>query len=122
MLAQETLDAVFIVTGYNPLGRPLYPAIAMDCLAAGCHVWMEKPPAASCAEIKRLQQAAAWADRQVMVGFKKMFFPLRLKFKDKAPALTLPQTVLLLRAVLPKPHFDAQLALGIVLYRQRPPA
>jgi predicted dehydrogenase len=47
MLAQETLDAVFIVTGYDPLGRPLYPAIAMDCLAAGCHVWMEKPPAAS---------------------------------------------------------------------------
>jgi predicted dehydrogenase len=79
MLAQETLDAVFIVTGYDPLGRPLYPRIAMDCLAAGCHVWMEKPPAASCAEIERLQQAATQADRQVMVGFKKMFFPANEK-------------------------------------------
>ena len=44
---------------------------------------------------------------------------LRLKFKDKAPALTLPQTILLLRAILPKPNFDAQLALDIVHYRQR---
>lgn len=79
MLAQETLDAVLIVTGYDPLGRPLYPKIALDCLAAGCHVWMEKPPAASCAEIEQLQRAATQASRNVMVGFKKMFFPANEK-------------------------------------------
>ena len=43
----------------------------------------------------------------------------RLSLGDKAPALTLPQTVLLLRAVLPKPDLDEQLALDIVRYRQR---
>jgi hypothetical protein len=44
---------------------------------------------------------------------------LKLRLKDEAPALTLPQTVLLLKAVLPKPDFDAHLALDIVHYRQR---
>ena len=49
------------------------------------------------------------------------FLLMRLKrrLKDNAPALTLPQTVLLLRSVLPKPDFDAALALDIVRYRQR---
>lgn len=49
------------------------------------------------------------------------FFLVRLKrrLSDKAPALTLPQTVLLLQAVLPKPALDAQLALDIIRYRQR---
>jgi len=43
----------------------------------------------------------------------------RLHLADKAPALTLPQTVLLLRSVLPLPVFDEQLALDIIRYRQR---
>ena len=49
------------------------------------------------------------------------FFLVRLKLTlhDDAPALTLPQTVLLLRAILPNPAFDPQLALDIVGYRQR---
>jgi SRSO17 transposase len=44
---------------------------------------------------------------------------LRLKLKEEAPALTLPQTILLLQSILPLPNFDATLALDIVLYRQR---
>jgi hypothetical protein len=44
---------------------------------------------------------------------------LQLRLGDKAPALTLPQAVLLLQAILPKPDFDAHLALNIVRYRQR---
>ena len=42
----------------TPAGRT-YPRLAVDCLEAGRHVWMEKPPAASCAEIERMQAAAA---------------------------------------------------------------
>jgi predicted dehydrogenase len=81
MLRQEDLDAVFIVTGYDPQGRPLYPAMAIDCLKAGCHVWMEKPPAASCADIEQIQAVATQAGRQVQVGLKKMFFPANEKAK-----------------------------------------
>lgn len=44
---------------------------------------------------------------------------LKLRLNDEAPALTLPQAVLLLKAVLPKPDFDAHLALDIVRYQQR---
>ena len=79
MLEKEQLDAVFIVTGYDKTGRPLYPPIAADCLKAGCHVWMEKPPAATCKELEDLQKAAASAGRNVMVGMKKMFFPANEK-------------------------------------------
>jgi predicted dehydrogenase len=75
MLDEADLDAVLIVTNYDERGRPRYPALAADCLQAGCHVWIEKPPAASCAELEGLQQVAHEAGRHVMVGFKKMFYP-----------------------------------------------
>jgi predicted dehydrogenase len=70
------------VTGYGPDGRPLYPDLACDCLAAGRHVWIEKPPAGSCAEIEQMQRAAEAAGRHVMVGLKKMFFPANEKAKE----------------------------------------
>jgi predicted dehydrogenase len=79
MLAREQLDAVFVVVGYDPDGRPLYPGIAVDCLDAGVHVWIEKPPAASCAEIHTMQQAAERNGKNVVVGLKKMFFPANEK-------------------------------------------
>jgi predicted dehydrogenase len=82
MLEQEDLDAVFIVTGYDAQGRPLYPRMAVDCLRSGCHVWIEKPPAASCAEIEQMQNAAETAGRHVVVGLKKMFFPVNEKAKE----------------------------------------
>jgi hypothetical protein len=44
---------------------------------------------------------------------------LRVQFKDTAPALTLYQVRLLLKAVLPKPVFDAAAALHRVLYYQK---
>jgi predicted dehydrogenase len=82
MLSREALDAVFIVTGYDAQGRPLYPPIATDALRAGVHAWIEKPPAASAAEIRALQQTSAETGRFVMVGFKKMFFPANVKAKS----------------------------------------
>ncbi len=82
MLDKEELDAVFVVTGYDERGRPLYPRIAADCLEAGVHVWIEKPPAASCEEVEAMRRAAEKAKRNVMVGFKKMFFPANEKAKE----------------------------------------
>ncbi len=82
MLAREDLDAVFICTGYDQRGRPTYPALACDCLQAGRHVWIEKPPAASSADVERMQAAARRADRVVGVGLKKMFMPANEKAKE----------------------------------------
>jgi predicted dehydrogenase len=84
MLKDQEIEAVFIVTGYDDLGRPLYPKIAIDCLAAGKHVWMEKPPAQSTKEIEEIQAAAAKVGKNVMVGLKKMFFPANEKAKELA--------------------------------------
>ncbi len=43
----------------------------------------------------------------------------QLLFKPDAPALTLPQIILLLKAVLPKPDFDPDYALELLRYKQQ---
>jgi len=75
MLADPGIAAVFIVTNYDEHGHPRATALALAAVRAGKHVWMEKPPAASVAELVELRQAALAAGRTVLVGFKKMFTP-----------------------------------------------
>lgn len=82
MLEREDLDAVFVVTNYDAKGRPRYPDLAVDCLESGRHVWIEKPPAATVADIERMQAAATRSGRQVGVGLKKMFFPANAKARE----------------------------------------
>jgi len=84
MLDKERLDAVLVVTGYDVKGRPLYPPIACGCLERGVHVWMEKPPADTTADVDRMRAAARAAGRNVMVGFKKMFVPANVKARELA--------------------------------------
>jgi predicted dehydrogenase len=101
MIEAEELDAVVMVTGYDERGRPTYPTIARDCLEAGCHVWMEKPPAATSAELEQLQGIVHRTGLKVMVGLKKMFFPANEKAK----------------ALMTHPHFG-QPALALLQYPQ----
>jgi len=82
MLEKEDLDAVFIVTGYDQNLRPVYPALAKDCIERGCHVFTEKPPAATSEELVSLKKLADANKKEVMVGFKKMFFPANEKAKQ----------------------------------------
>ena len=82
MLAAETPDVVFIVTSYHPDGRVQATDLAQDVLAAGAHVWMEKPTAASMAEVRDLEAASERHGRFVMTGLKKMFFPTIEKLKS----------------------------------------
>jgi predicted dehydrogenase len=82
MLKREDLDVVFIVTNVDENGRPRYPNLAIDCLRAGAHVWIEKPPASSSGEIREMIRASSEAKLHVGVGFKKMFFPANVKAKE----------------------------------------
>ncbi|MYB77689.1 MAG: Gfo/Idh/MocA family oxidoreductase, partial [Chloroflexi bacterium] len=75
MLAQEELDAVFVVLNHDAQGRPQYAPVAIDVLRAGRHVWIEKPPASTLAEIEQMQEARDTTQRFVQVGFKKPFYP-----------------------------------------------
>ncbi|MEV0291356.1 Gfo/Idh/MocA family oxidoreductase [Kribbella sp. NPDC050820] len=81
MLKTEQPDAVFIVTSYTPEGDVQATALAENCLRAGAHVWMEKPTAASIAQLDRLQMAADETGRIVMTGLKKIFTPAMEKVK-----------------------------------------
>jgi predicted dehydrogenase len=82
MLAVEKPNAVFIVTNYDEQGRPRATQLAIDALNAGSHVWMEKPTAASVADVDRLIAASERTGRYVMTGLKKTFFPSIVKAKE----------------------------------------
>jgi predicted dehydrogenase len=82
MLAREHLDVVFIVTNVDENGRPRYPKLVIDCLRAGVHVWIEKPPSSSSSEIREMMRVSSETERHVAVGFKKMFFPANVKAKE----------------------------------------
>jgi predicted dehydrogenase len=82
MLAEKKPDAVFIVTNYDEQGRPRATQLAIDALNAGSHVWMEKPTAASVADVDRLIEASERNGRYVMTGLKKTFFPSIVKAKE----------------------------------------
>jgi len=82
MLRREDLDVVFIVTNVDENGRPRYPKLAIDCLRAGAHVWIEKPPASSSGEVREMIRVSSETKRHIGVGFKKMFFPANAKAKE----------------------------------------
>jgi SRSO17 transposase len=61
-----------------------------------------------------------WHHHMLLVSLAHHFLVrLRVRFKDKAPALTLYQVRLLLSSVLPNPVFDAAAALRMVQYYQK---
>jgi predicted dehydrogenase len=82
MLAREKPEVVFIVTSYDDEGRPQATRLALDALAAGCHVWMEKPTAASVGEVEELIETSRRTGRFVMTGLKKTFFPSIVKARE----------------------------------------
>ncbi len=82
MLSIEDLDCVFVVTNYDDRGRPRFPTIAIDAMRAGCHAWIEKPPAADLAEIEAMMTVERETGKFVQVGFKKMFTPANEKARE----------------------------------------
>jgi predicted dehydrogenase len=82
MLASERPEVVFIVTNYTEDGHVRATALARDCAEAGAHVWMEKPTAATRAEVEDLIDVSSRTGRTIMTGLKKTFFPAVEKLKD----------------------------------------
>ena len=75
MLAKESLDAVFVVVNHDHERRPQYAQLAMDIMEAGCHAWIEKPPASTIEEIDAMIATSQRTGKFVQVGFKKVFYP-----------------------------------------------
>ncbi len=77
LLADETLDAIIVAT---PV--PTHYALAKQALAAGKHVFVEKPPAMRAAEMDELVELAAARDRVLMPGHLLLYHPGILKLKE----------------------------------------
>jgi len=84
MLKEANLDAVLVIVGNDDFGRPMYPKIAVDCMLAGCNVWVEKPPAATTDNIEEMMRVSAETKKIVMVGYKKMYVQAYRKAKELA--------------------------------------
>ena len=70
LLNDPELDAIAIASSV-----PTHHPLGMRALAAGKHVFIEKPLAASAADARELVEAAEAADRRLMVGHLLLFHP-----------------------------------------------
>ncbi|MCL2320277.1 MAG: Gfo/Idh/MocA family oxidoreductase [Treponema sp.] len=76
MYAKEPeITAVFIA-----VGPALHPGLVKEALAAGRHVWVEKPIAVRAAQVEEM--ISFRGDRIVVVGLKKAFMPATVKARE----------------------------------------
>ena len=79
MLANADIDAVSIIVP-NKFHKPL----AIQCLAAGKHVFSEKPPALNAAEVQEMIDAAKAAGKKLMFNFNNRARPESIAMKKYA--------------------------------------
>ena len=83
LIQDQSIDGIVIATS-----APSHDALAIAALAAGKHVYVEKPLALSLAGAKAIQDAAHSAKKQVMVGhlirYHAAFLELQKQLADGA--------------------------------------
>ena len=77
MLKIVDIDAVYVTTRPDVISR-----IVIDCLNAGKHVFLEKPPGVNLVECKKMLKAADKNKRITMVGFNRRYSPIYLKARE----------------------------------------
>jgi predicted dehydrogenase len=77
LLNDPSLDAIAVASSV-----PTHHPLGLRALAAGKHVFIEKPLAASVADARELVAAAAAADRRLMVGHLLLFHPALAKVHE----------------------------------------
>jgi predicted dehydrogenase len=76
LLRAHAPEAVWIATDeVEADGRTVQPRLIAQCLAAGCHVFCDKPVASTAAEVRELIRLRDGAGRTVAVGAKTMHYP-----------------------------------------------
>jgi polar amino acid transport system substrate-binding protein len=80
-IADPAVDAVVIATRHDSHAR-----LAMAALAAGKHVFLEKPMAIARDELEQLREQAAASDRVFTVGYNRRYAPLSLAVRDALAA------------------------------------
>ncbi len=69
----DALLALGVAVVTLPVGIALHAPLALRCLAAGRHVYLEKPVAATIAEVDALAAAERRSGRTLLVGFQDLF-------------------------------------------------
>ena len=88
VLADSQTDAVFILTRHDS-----HADLAARALAAGKHVFVEKPLAINHAQLKRVASAFIDAAQVLMVGFNRRFAPLALKLRESFAQRSQPMSI-----------------------------
>jgi predicted dehydrogenase len=81
IIDDRTVDVIDITTPND-----IHPAIALAALAAGKHVYCEKPMANTAADAKRMSEAAVTAGVVTLVGFNYLCSPIQAYAKQLVDA------------------------------------
>jgi len=76
-LLEQKLDAVWVTTP-----NTLHTEAVLDALAAGAHVFSEKPMATNLPEAKRIARAVAASGRIYQLGFNRRFAPVYVRLYE----------------------------------------
>jgi predicted dehydrogenase/threonine dehydrogenase-like Zn-dependent dehydrogenase len=88
VLNDPAVDAVVIATRHDS-----HASLALAALAAGKHVFLEKPMALARAELDALRDAALASDRVFTVGYNRRYAPFSLAVRDALAASPGPRVV-----------------------------
>lgn len=79
ILEDKTVDLVLITTRHN-----LHAPMTLQALAAGKHIFVEKPLALTQEELQEIEEQVKASGKSVTVGFNRRFAPLAVKMKKLA--------------------------------------
>lgn len=110
LLADPACDAVVVSTRHDS-----HADYVQRALAAGKHVFVEKPLALTTDELGRIEAAAAAApDRMVMVGFNRRFAPQVVRIAGLLAAVPGPKSFVMTvnAGAIPAQHWTQDVAVG----------
>lgn len=88
ILKDEEVELVLVTTRHNQ-----HAAMALDCINAGKHVFVEKPLALTLDEVDEITERALVAEKSVVVGFNRRFSPHMVKIKKALGGASTPVNI-----------------------------
>lgn len=114
VLRDPEIDAVFILTRHDS-----HAALAEAALAAGKHVFVEKPLALQPDDARRVVERAAATGAHLLVGFNRRFSPLAREVAEAVAGRAGPLAILMTihAGPIPRPHWvhDAEVGGGRIV-------
>lgn len=89
LLEHADCEAVYVIMDPGPA-----TAVVVDCLDAGKHVFMEKPPGLNLEATERIEEAARRAGRMVQVAWNRRFAPVIREAATRLHAIGAPTMVM----------------------------